>query len=100
MSPDTTTTAGTLGLFPPGSSLDPDGELVVGGCRLADLAARWGTPLYVVADDAVRSQVHIGSQILDTEPYTRAVEAVAALGDFDVYNLGGGLGVRYTYADC
>jgi diaminopimelate decarboxylase len=43
--------------------------------------------------------VHIGSQILDTEPYTRAIEAVAELGDFDVYNLGGGLGVRYTYAD-
>jgi diaminopimelate decarboxylase len=43
--------------------------------------------------------VHIGSQILDTEPYTRAIEAVAGLGDFDVYNLGGGLGVRYTYAD-
>jgi diaminopimelate decarboxylase len=42
---------------------------------------------------------HIGSQILDTEPYAREVEAVAGLGDFDVYNLGGGLGVRYTYAD-
>jgi diaminopimelate decarboxylase len=43
--------------------------------------------------------VHIGSQILATEPYARAVEAVAGLGDFAVYNLGGGLGVRYTYAD-
>jgi diaminopimelate decarboxylase len=43
--------------------------------------------------------MHIGSQILDTEPYTRAIEAVAGLGDFGVYNLGGGLGVRYTYAD-
>jgi diaminopimelate decarboxylase len=39
---------------------------------------------------------HIGSQILDTEPYAREVEAVAGLGDFDVYNLGGGLGARYT----
>src|SRR5580692_8101834 len=57
MSADTATTADILGLFPPGSSVDPDGELVVGGCRLADLAARWGTPLYVVADGAVRSQV-------------------------------------------
>lgn len=255
MSADTTTTADILGLFPPGSSVDPDGELVVGGCRLADLAARWGTPLYVVADDAVRAQVrryrlalgsqwpnsrmvfaskafpctaayrlmaaegigvdvagagelimalaggvdpalivmhgnaktpaelrmavdagvglividntddidrlgeivhgeqpvlvrvipgvrpdtyeavatgqagskfglpipearaaiarlrnsdklrldgvhaHIGSQIMDTEPYAREVEAVAGLGDFDIYNLGGGLGARYTYAD-
>lgn len=40
---------------------------------------------------------HIGSQILYTEPFCRAIEAVAALGDFDVYHLGGGLGVRYTY---
>jgi diaminopimelate decarboxylase len=246
---------GLLGLFPPGSSVDPDGELIVGGCRLADLAARWGTPLYVLAEDAVRSQVrryrqalashwpdsrmvfaskafpctavyrlmasegigvdvagagellmalaggvdpalivmhgnakteaelrmavdagvglividntddidrledlarveqpvlvrvipgvrpdtyeavatgqagskfglplpaaravidrlrhsdklrldgvhaHIGSQILDVEPYEREVEALAGLGEFGVYNLGGGLGVRYTYAD-
>jgi diaminopimelate decarboxylase len=43
--------------------------------------------------------VHIGSQILDTEPFERAVEAVAELGEFSVYDLGGGLGVRYTYAE-
>ena len=43
--------------------------------------------------------MHIGSQILATEPYARAVEAIAGLGDFATYNLGGGLGVRYTYAD-
>lgn len=40
--------------------------------------------------------LHIGSQILDTEPFARAVEAVAALGTFDVYDIGGGLGVQYT----
>ena len=49
--------ADILELFPPGSAVDPDGELVVGGCRLADLAVRWGTPLYVVAEEAVRAQV-------------------------------------------
>ncbi len=253
-----TTTAGSttelLGLFPPGARVDADGELVVGGCRLADLAAEWGTPLYVIDEAGVRGQVrrfrraldgawpdarmvfaskafpstpmyrlmaeegigvdvagpgelamalaggvdparivmhgnakttaelrravdagvglividntddidrlddigaagqpvlirvlpgvqpdtydavatgqagskfglplpaaraaidrlrggklrldglhlHIGSQILSAEPYTRAVEAVAGLGEFSTYNLGGGLGVRYTYAD-
>jgi len=41
--------------------------------------------------------VHVGSQILDAEPLAKAAEAAAALGDFDVYDLGGGLGVRYTY---
>ncbi len=43
--------------------------------------------------------VHIGSQVMDTTAFTRAVEAVAALGEFPVYNLGGGLGARYTYDD-
>jgi diaminopimelate decarboxylase len=43
--------------------------------------------------------LHIGSQILETEPFARAVEAVAVLGTFDVYDVGGGLGVRYTRPD-
>jgi diaminopimelate decarboxylase len=43
--------------------------------------------------------LHIGSQVLDTEPFARAVEAVAALGTFAVYDVGGGLGVRYTRED-
>jgi diaminopimelate decarboxylase len=43
--------------------------------------------------------VHIGSQILDAEPFGRAVEALGGLGEFAVYNLGGGLGARYTYSD-
>src|SRR5215469_4235270 len=52
----TTALAALLGLFPPGSSVDPDGELVVGGCRLADLATAWGTPLHVFDEVAVRAQ--------------------------------------------
>jgi diaminopimelate decarboxylase len=40
--------------------------------------------------------VHVGSQIVDLAPFTRAVEAIAELGEFDVYDLGGGLGARYT----
>ena len=255
MTVEATAAADLLRLFPPGSRLDADGELVVAGCRLADLAATWETPLYVVDETAVRAQVrrvrqaledrwrnsrmlfaskafpctavyrlmadegigvdvagagelamalaggvdpvrivmhgnakttaelrmaveagvglividntddidrleqlvsseqpvlvrvipgvrpdtheavatgqlgskfglpiptaraaitrlrhsdklrldglhaHIGSQILATEPYARAIEAIAGLGDFTTYNLGGGLGVRYTYAD-
>ena len=43
--------------------------------------------------------VHIGSQVMDIDDFTRAVAVVASLGEFDVYNLGGGLGARYTYAD-
>ena len=43
--------------------------------------------------------VHVGSQILDVEPFARSVAPLAALGEFPVYDLGGGLGARYTYAD-
>jgi diaminopimelate decarboxylase len=43
--------------------------------------------------------VHVGSQILDVEPFAKSVAPLAALGEFDVYDLGGGLGARYTYAD-
>jgi diaminopimelate decarboxylase len=39
---------------------------------------------------------HIGSQLLELEPFQRSVEAIAGLGSFGVYNLGGGLGVAYT----
>jgi diaminopimelate decarboxylase len=39
---------------------------------------------------------HVGSQLLSLEPFRRAAEALAALGEFPVWDLGGGLGVRYT----
>ena len=40
---------------------------------------------------------HIGSQILDLAPFRAALEAVAKLGSFRTYNMGGGLGVAYTH---
>jgi diaminopimelate decarboxylase len=40
--------------------------------------------------------MHIGSQLLSLDAYRPAIEAIATLGDFPVYNLGGGLGVAYT----
>jgi diaminopimelate decarboxylase len=43
--------------------------------------------------------VHVGSQILDVEPFAQSVSPLAALGEFEVYDLGGGLGARYTYDD-
>jgi diaminopimelate decarboxylase len=42
---------------------------------------------------------HIGSQLLSLDPFRTAVRAIAALGSFDVYNLGGGLGVAYRSSD-
>jgi len=43
--------------------------------------------------------VHIGSQLLDLDGFARAAEAIAALGRFPVYDLGGGLGIRYRPQD-
>ena len=40
---------------------------------------------------------HVGSQLLDVDQLAAAVAPIAALGEFDIYDLGGGLGVRYTY---
>lgn len=42
---------------------------------------------------------HVGSQLLNVEQLAAAVEPIAKLGTFDTYDLGGGLGVRYTYAE-
>src|ERR1700726_2588456 len=39
---------------------------------------------------------HIGSQLLGLEPFRSEVAELAKLGDFPVWDLGGGLGVRYT----
>src|SRR3954469_20114513 len=43
--------------------------------------------------------MHIGSQILELAPFRTAVEAIAELGTFGTYNLGGGLGVAYGSED-
>ncbi|HTP18418.1 MAG TPA: diaminopimelate decarboxylase [Solirubrobacteraceae bacterium] len=45
--------------------------------------------------DLVGLHFHIGSQLLELEPFRAAVRTIAALGDFPVYNVGGGLGVAY-----
>jgi diaminopimelate decarboxylase len=39
---------------------------------------------------------HIGSQLLELDPFRREVSELARLGELPVWNLGGGLGVRYT----
>ncbi len=39
---------------------------------------------------------HIGSQLFELDPFREAVRTIASLGEFPVYNLGGGLGVAYT----
>jgi diaminopimelate decarboxylase len=45
-----------VGLFPPDTRLDDDGMLVVGGCRLDEVAGEYGTPVLVVTEQAVRQR--------------------------------------------
>ncbi|MCV7298810.1 diaminopimelate decarboxylase [Mycobacterium barrassiae] len=45
-----------IGLFPPGTRCDRDGTLMVGGCRLDDVAEEFGTPAIVVSEDALRQR--------------------------------------------
>jgi diaminopimelate decarboxylase len=39
---------------------------------------------------------HIGSQLMELDPFRRIAPALRALGEFPVWDLGGGLGVAYT----
>jgi diaminopimelate decarboxylase len=39
---------------------------------------------------------HIGSQLLELDPFRREVAALAQIGEFATWDLGGGLGVAYT----
>jgi diaminopimelate decarboxylase len=39
---------------------------------------------------------HIGSQLIELGPFGRVARELRAVGEFPVYDLGGGLGVRYT----
>jgi diaminopimelate decarboxylase len=66
------------------------------GFSMADAPSAIGRVEGSAALDLAGLHIHIGSQILEIEPFRRAIEAIATLGDFDTYNLGGGLGVAYT----
>ncbi|HUC26074.1 MAG TPA: diaminopimelate decarboxylase [Streptosporangiaceae bacterium] len=73
-------------------------------------SAKFGIPVEQVPEALARMKAapmiemhglhaHIGSQILNLEQFEAEVEALASLGTFDVYDLGGGLGVRYESDD-
>jgi len=53
----------------------------------------------VAAIDVRGLHMHIGSQILSIDQFEAAVEALSSLERFEVYDLGGGLGVRYVPED-
>jgi diaminopimelate decarboxylase len=73
-------------------------------------ASKFGIPVEHVPEAIARIQAsrwidlrglhaHIGSQITNLQQFEAEVAALATLGKFDVYDLGGGLGVRYEPGD-
>jgi len=64
MSRESDTVAARAGLvesspvFPVGSRLNERGHLVIGGCDVVELAAEFGTPAYVYAEDDLRARDH------------------------------------------
>ena len=46
--------------------------------------------------ELVGLHMHIGSQLLDLAPFRAAIAVLGGLGEFPVYDLGGGLGVAYS----
>src|SRR3954471_17098610 len=66
-----------LSLFPPGSSLRPDGMLSLEGCRANALASEFGTPVLVVADPALRAGEY-ADELAARRPRSRVVFASKA----------------------
>jgi diaminopimelate decarboxylase len=73
-------------------------------------SSKFGVPVEQVPEALARMQAapmidmrglhaHIGSQITNLQQFEAEVAALATLGDFEVYDLGGGLGVRYEPGD-
>ena len=73
-------------------------------------SSKFGIPVEHVPEAIARMQAspvidlrglhaHIGSQITNLQQFEAEVAALATLGDFPVYDLGGGLGVRYEPGD-
>ncbi|MEY9951528.1 diaminopimelate decarboxylase [Leifsonia sp. EB34] len=68
-----------LDLFPAGATVDPDGTLVVGGCRVDDLARAFGTPAIVVDEDALRARAReYRTALTSRRPNARVVFASKA----------------------
>jgi diaminopimelate decarboxylase len=70
------------------------------GFSMADVPAAIERVRGVDGLDLAGIHAHIGSQLLELEPFRREAAALARIGEgvggFSIYDLGGGLGVAYT----
>ncbi len=73
-------------------------------------ASKFGIPSHQISEVIARIRheplldlrglhAHIGSQILNVDQFEQAIASLAQLERFDVYDVGGGLGIRYVPSD-
>ena len=56
-----------------------DNELYIGGCNTVKLAKKYGTPLYVVDEDTLRTVCHDYKNAFKNYPHTKMMYASKAL---------------------
>jgi diaminopimelate decarboxylase len=89
----------------PGIDAETDAKMATGHD-----SSKFGIPSHQITDaiDRIRREplldlrglhAHVGSQIRNLEQFERSVAALARWERFDVYDLGGGLGIRYIPSD-
>jgi diaminopimelate decarboxylase len=83
----------------PGVDADTHEHILTG-----QAGSKFGLPLEAARALAERVELaglhmHIGSQLHALDPFRRAIATLAQVGDFEVYDLGGGLGVPYVNGD-
>jgi diaminopimelate decarboxylase len=66
------------------------------GFAMADAAEAFARVRDVAGLSLQGVHAHIGSQLLELQPFRGLAAELSTLGDFPVWDLGGGLGVRYT----
>lgn len=77
-----------LDLFPDGSSIDDSGHVIVGGRRLVDIAAEFGTPCYLVDEDALRRRAATYRSAFETRwPNSRVLFASKSFPCTEVYRI-------------
>jgi diaminopimelate decarboxylase len=66
------------------------------GFSMSDAGAAFARVQGVAGLSLQGVHAHIGSQLLDLEPFRALAAELSGLGDFPVWDFGGGLGVQYT----
>src|SRR3954464_1993746 len=87
----------------PGVNVDTHEAIMTGHS-----GSKFGYPPHTAADIAHRNwerleiagfHVHLGSHVFDLAPFRAALGTLAGLGDFGIFDLGGGMAVGYTHHD-